>query len=75
VGERILTGRRELNRSMIALYEVHRGGIPVATLTMPKTTFRLGETVHGVISFNCMAGALQVIKVWPESNILLYVRY
>lgn len=46
-----------------AIYEVHRGGVPVASLVLPKTTFRLGETVHGVISLNCFEGGLEVLKV------------
>lgn len=46
-----------------ASYDVHRGGIPVASLVMPKTTFRLGETVHGIISLNCYETGMKVVKI------------
>lgn len=47
----------------VASYDVHRGGTPVAALVMPKTTFRLGETVHGIVSLNCFENGMKVVKV------------
>jgi hypothetical protein len=35
----------------------------VATLLMPKTTFRLGETLQGLISLNCFVDGMTVVKV------------
>lgn len=50
-------------QSRKAAYDVHRGGVPVASLVMPKTVFRLGETVHGVVAFNLGGNELKVVKV------------
>ncbi|CAG7852368.1 SubName: Full=Uncharacterized protein {ECO:0000313/EMBL:CCA68600.1} [Serendipita indica DSM 11827] len=55
--------RSVLTSTMSAAYDVHRGGVPVASLVMPKTVFRLGETVHGVVAFNLGGNELKVVKV------------
>lgn len=47
-----------------ASYDVNKGGCPVATLILPKTIFRLGESVHGTIEINCFEGVpVSVLKV------------
>lgn len=42
----------------------------MAALLMPKTTFRLGETLQGLISLNCFVGGMTVVK----STVLLETR-
>ena len=36
-------------RAKIGVFEIGKNGITVATLTLPRTTFKLGETIDGVV--------------------------
>jgi hypothetical protein len=55
-----------------ASYDVNKGGSPVAILTLPKTIFRLGESVHGTIEINCFEGVpISVLKVRLAPNLLV----
>ena len=44
-----------------ASYDINKDGNPVATLTLVKTAFRLGETVHATVLVNNAAG--RVLRV------------
>jgi hypothetical protein len=33
----------------VGVFEIEKNGIKVATLTLPRTTFKLGETIDGVL--------------------------
>lgn len=46
-----------------ASYDIAKDGDVVAVLTLIKTTYRLGETVLGVVSFNSPAAERHVLKV------------
>ncbi|KAG8758419.1 hypothetical protein FRC14_008246 [Serendipita sp. 396] len=46
-----------------ASFDVHRGGTSVASLMLPKTTLRLGETVQGVVTFNKSQQGVRVAKL------------
>ncbi|KAG8835777.1 hypothetical protein FRC17_001171 [Serendipita sp. 399] len=46
-----------------ASFDVHRGGASFASLMLPKTTLRLGETVQGVVIFNRSLGSIRVVKL------------
>jgi len=55
-----------------ASYDVNKGGHPVAILTLPKTIFRLGESVHGTIEINCFDSVpISVLKVRPTPVLLV----
>jgi hypothetical protein len=55
-----------------ATYNVNKGGKPVAILILPKTIFRLGESVHGTIEINCFEDApISVLKVRFAPNLLV----
>lgn len=46
-----------------ASYDIAKDGEIVAVLTLVKTTFRLGETVLGVVAFNKTSADRRVLKV------------
>lgn len=53
-----------LSNDLPASYDVNKGGNPVAVLILPKTIFRLGESVHGTIEINCFEDTpISVLKV------------
>jgi hypothetical protein len=37
------------NKTKVGVFEIGKNGVTVATLTLPRTTFKLGETIDGVI--------------------------
>jgi hypothetical protein len=49
-----------------ASYDIAKDGEIVAVLTLIKTTYRLGETVLGVVTFNKPDGERRVLKVRPS---------
>ena len=64
-----------LSDEFLASYDVNKGGNPVAILTLPKTIFRLGESVQGTIEINCFEGVpISVLKVRlaPYSLVLAF---
>lgn len=48
---------------MIASYDIAKDGEMVAVLTLIKTTYRLGESVLGVVTFNDPSTHRRVLKV------------
>lgn len=36
-------------KTKVGVYEIGKNGVTVATLTLPRTTFKLGEIIDGVI--------------------------
>jgi RAB6A-GEF complex partner protein 2 len=42
---------------------VNKDGIKVAVLTFPKSAYRLGETVFGVVELNAREGRAKVLQV------------
>ncbi|KAJ7124745.1 Rgp1-domain-containing protein [Mycena crocata] len=44
-------------------YDVTKDGVTVAVLTFPKSAFRLGETVHGVVEVNWREGRGRVLQL------------
>jgi len=42
-------GTLRRTKAKIGVFEIGKHGIPVAKLTLPRTTFKLGETIEGVI--------------------------
>jgi len=48
---------------MIASYDIAKDGEVVAVLTLIKSTFRLGESILGVVTFNRPASERRVLKV------------
>ncbi|KAJ8454968.1 hypothetical protein ONZ45_g19100 [Pleurotus djamor] len=46
-----------------ASYDVNKDGVKVAVLTFPKTSYRLGETVLGVVELNDRTGRSRVLKM------------
>jgi len=47
----------------LASYDVNKDGVRVAVLTFPKSAYRLGETVTGVVEINERTSRARVIKV------------
>ena len=48
---------------LLASYDVNKDGVRVAVLTFPKSAYRLGETVTGVVEINERTSRARVIKV------------
>ncbi|EIN13130.1 Rgp1-domain-containing protein [Punctularia strigosozonata HHB-11173 SS5] len=66
--EGALTGCREaveiLTRNPRKVsYDVNKDGVKVAVLTFPKSAYRLGETVLGVVELNRRGGRARVLKL------------
>jgi hypothetical protein len=38
------------SKAKIGVFEIGKNGIPVAKLTLPRTTFKLGETIEGIVN-------------------------
>jgi RAB6A-GEF complex partner protein 2 len=38
-----------LTKAKVGVFEIGKNGVTVATLTLPRTTFKLGETIDGVL--------------------------
>lgn len=53
--------------SFLASYDICKNNIPVAKLSLIKTRFKLGETVHGVISFTSREVPTYQISVTLET--------
>jgi hypothetical protein len=58
-----------------ASYDVNKDGVKVAVLTFPKSSYRLGETISGVVELNERRGRARVVQVrflvllaWYEVN-------
>ena len=49
--------------SVIASYDVNKDGVKVAVLTFPKSAYRLGETILGVVELNDRPNRARVLKV------------
>lgn len=47
----------------VASYDVTKDGIKVAVLTFPKSAYRLGETILGVVELNDRPSRARVLKV------------
>ena len=59
---------------LLASYDVNKDGVKVAVLTFPKSAYRLGETVTGVVEINERTSRARVIKVnSPAFCILLRI--
>ncbi|KAJ7062366.1 Rgp1-domain-containing protein [Mycena amicta] len=63
-----LTGCREavevLTRNLKKVsYDITKDGVTVAVLTFPKSAFRLGETVNGVVEVNWREGRGRVLQL------------
>jgi hypothetical protein len=44
------TGRTTgMSKARLGVFEIGKGGATVATLMLPRTTFKLGDTIEGVI--------------------------
>jgi hypothetical protein len=54
---------------MKASYDIAKDGEIVAVLTLVKTTYRLGESVLGVVSFNDESSRRCVLKVCQCKNL------
>ncbi|KIM39016.1 hypothetical protein M413DRAFT_447380 [Hebeloma cylindrosporum] len=68
VDEGGLTGCREAVEILTrnpkkASYDVNKDGVRVAVLTFPKSAYRLGETVTGVVEINERTSRARVIKL------------
>ncbi|KAF7299441.1 hypothetical protein MIND_00893900 [Mycena indigotica] len=64
----VLTGCREavevLTRNLKKVsYDITKDGVTVAVLTFPKSAFRLGETVNGVVEINWREGRGRVLQL------------
>lgn len=46
-----------------ASYDVNKDGVKVAVLTFPKSSYRLGETISGVVEVNDRKGRARVVQV------------
>lgn len=46
-----------------ASYDVTKDGVKVAVLTFPKSSYRLGETINGVVEINERKGRARVLQV------------
>lgn len=57
----------------IVSYDITKDGVTVAVLTFPKSAFRLGETVSGVVEVNWRQGRGRVLQV--RSHLVLSVFY
>ena len=47
----------------LASYDVNKDGVKVAVLTFPKTSYRLGETVSGIVEINPRDSRTRVLQV------------
>lgn len=47
-------------------YDINKDGYRIATLTLVKSAYRLGDTVNAMISLN--GGAARVLRVSPLSD-------
>ena len=50
---------------LLVSYDVNKDGVKVAVLTFPKSAYRLGETVTGVVEINQRTSRARVVKVNP----------
>ena len=57
----------------IASYDIAKDGDMVAVLTLIKTTYRLGESVLGVVTFNQPSYERRVLKVGLHPNDMIPV--
>ena len=48
----------------LASYDVNKDGVKVAVLTFPKSAYRLGETILGVVEVNERHHRARVLKVF-----------
>ncbi|KAJ2915635.1 hypothetical protein MD484_g4759, partial [Candolleomyces efflorescens] len=46
-----------------ASYDVNKDGVKVAVLTFPKSSYRLGETISGVVELNERRGRARVVQL------------
>ncbi|RXW21086.1 hypothetical protein EST38_g4752 [Candolleomyces aberdarensis] len=46
-----------------ASYDVNKDGVKVAVLTFPKSSYRLGETISGVVEVNDRKGRARVVQL------------
>lgn len=55
----------------IGVFEIGKNGITIATLTLPRTTFKLGETIDGVLDME--DGNIKCYQVHFTTSELMYV--
>ena len=69
-------GARALSngKAKIGVFEIGKNGIPVAKLTLPRTIFKLGDTIEGIIDL-VAGGNLQCYQVRFPSYCLSPRRY
>ena len=59
----LLKALSDSHNSWLASYDVNKDGVKVAVLTFPKSAYRLGETVVGVVELNERTSRARVLKV------------
>jgi hypothetical protein len=57
------------NPAKVGVFEIGKNGITVATLTLPRTTFKLGETIEGIIDLE--DGIIKCYQVYLTLNGLM----
>lgn len=57
------------SRNAVVCYDVGKDGVKVAVLTFPKSSYRLGETVFGVVELNDRTGRSRVLKVRSSDHV------
>lgn len=45
-------GRHTGTKGKIGIFEIGKNGVTVAKLTLPRTTYKLGEVVEGILDFD-----------------------
>jgi hypothetical protein len=54
------------SKAKLGVFEIGKGGVTVATLTLPRTTFKLGDTIEGVLDLE--DGAIKCYQVCLSFN-------
>ena len=59
------------NARQSGVFEIVRNGIPVATVFLPRVTYKLGETIFGSLSLNAHKAQTFNVRIALESSELL----
>jgi len=51
-------------RVKVGVFEINKNSVMVARLTVPRTLYKLGETVEGVVDFE--EGPIKCYQVWGD---------
>jgi hypothetical protein len=59
-----------ISKAKLGVFEIGKGGVTVATLILPRTTFKLGDTIEGVIDLE--DGPIKCYQVCRSFGVLTH---